>query len=89
MTHIAGRKHKKRKIVGKKDILPAGSLYKPKTKTEAKKLGWKPKYTLMSYPPKHVFTKEGQTIIITGKRQESKMKPYKKGGGVRKSKYSL
>ena len=84
MTHIAGRKHKKRKIVGKKDILPAGSLYKPKTIAEAKKLGWKPVKTLMSYPPKHVFTKEGQTIMITGKREAAKMKPFKKGGKAKK-----
>ena len=80
MAHIAGRKHKKRKIVGKKDILPAGSLYKPKTIVEAKKLGWKPVRTLMSYPPIHVFTKEGKTIRIVGKKKEAKMQPYKKGG---------
>ena len=81
---MAHKKPKKRKIIGKKDILPAGSLYKPKTIAEAKKLGWKPSRTLMSNPPKHVFTKEGQTITITGKKQAAKMELFKKGSKVKK-----
>ena len=71
MAHIAGRKHKKRKIVGKKDILPAGSTYKPKTIAEAKRLGWKAGPVLTSYPPIYTFTKEGQNIRIKGKKHSN------------------
>tara|TARA_R100000315_G_C5214846_1_gene128121 strand:+ start:207 stop:626 length:420 start_codon:yes stop_codon:yes gene_type:complete len=67
------------------------SSKRPTTVQEALAMGWKQEpHMLTSNPPIYFFTKDGKTIRIRGEQRQN-VRPLninKKGGSVKKSKYS-
>ena len=66
------------------------SSKRPTTVQEALAMGWKQEsHMLTSNPPIYFFTKDGKTIRIRGEKSKTGVRPLnKKGGSVKKSKYS-